>query len=152
MATPVSGHNAVIAMEKDGDAAGTFTDIATLTSPLPFEMFRDTSEQTAHGQTIDRHLFSPVMKRRPLRFSGTLDYDEATHDFATGLGKRYTDGDTFGLLYKGPDWVSGTDEIIVSGALTNYSRNAEMGAGPYTFEAEFQPSGAMKIDGSAVGT
>jgi hypothetical protein len=151
MSNAVAGHGALIAVESSPIVAGTFVDIAELTSDLDFGVNRPSTDVTPHNDTIDAHIVG-VMRRDPLALVGNFIFDGATHDQATGLQKHWIDGDKFGILFKGPAWAADTDEIIASGYITNFMRTAPNSEGAYGFEATLQPSGPMKIDGVTVGT
>jgi hypothetical protein len=88
----------------------------------------------------------------PISFSGQFRHDHETHDYTTGLGKRYVDGDLFGFQYRGPNFSAGVDEVIGSGKVTNWSRSAPNDAGVYTFSCTIEPSGEIKVDGAIKGT
>lgn len=153
MSQAVSGHGALIAMEKDGDPAGTFTVIGELNGPIPWpEVQRESEEVTPHQDTIDTHVFSGRLMRGPITFSVNFIFDNATHDHLTGLQKRLYDGDTFGLRLRGPGSAGPTDEWILSGQVTNFRHENPVRTGARTGEFTFQPSGKMSVDGVSIGT
>lgn len=147
----VPGQAATLSMEKDGDAAGTFTAIARVTSEIPFGWVRTVAKSTPHGDTINTTFLGP-METEDISITGDFIYDNATHDGSTGLAKRHADGDEFGLLFKGPNWSSGADEVICSGFITSFRIVSPQGADPVRFEMTFVPDGAFKLDGTSIGT
>jgi hypothetical protein len=152
MSNALAGHNALLAIEKDGDPGGTFTAIAELKGDLSFPTMRDFEEVTPHNDTVDGYTYSPVIKRGEIPLAGNFLYDNAVQDHLTGLQKRHFDGDTFGIRYRGPSGAADTDEIICSGQLVNFERIAPEGAGPYRFTASFRPTGPFIIDSVTFGT
>lgn len=147
----VAGHSAVLAMEKDGDAAGTFTTIARVTSNIPFSWTRPTARSAAHGDTINV-AFVGQMETGDITISGDYIHDNGTHDDTNGLAKRHADGDKFGLLFKGPGWTSGNDEVICSGYISSFTIDHPNGADPARFEMTFIPTGVFKHNGTTIGT
>ena len=136
MSGAVAGHAATIAIEKDGDASGTFTVIPDLMSDFNFNMMRENTKVTPHGDTIDTNLVGP-MGRDPITLGGNFQYGHATHDHLTGLQTRFIDGDIFGIRWRGPSGAANTDEIIASGQLLTFNRLAPRGSGAYAFDASW---------------
>lgn len=150
MSAAVGGHGSLIATEAVPIVPGTFIDIAELTSDIDFGFTRPYADTTPHNDTIDSGV-PGVMRRDPLNVSGNFIFANASHDHLTGIQKHWIDGDKFGILFKGPAWASGVDEIIASGHIIAFKRIAPNGEGPFGFESIFMLSGVMSIDGVDVG-
>lgn len=154
MSSAINGHGALIAMEKDGDPAGTFTTIAELNGPIARpELSRESEEITPHQDTISSHVFAGRILVGPITFSMNYIFNGGTHDHLTGLQKRLLDGDTFGLRIRGPSGAASSDEWIMSGQITSFGGDeSPVRTGARTVSCTFQPSGAVIIDGASQGT
>lgn len=152
MTQAISGHGALLAMEKDpGGSPGVFTTVAELNSDLGVGANRPETEATPHNDTIDSWVFG-VLRREPWSFTVNFLFDDDTHDHLTGLQKLLYDGTTFGMRFRGPGSTGPTDEIIVSGQVTNMMQTNPVREGIRTAEVTFRPSGLMSVDGVAIGT
>jgi hypothetical protein len=152
MSLAVAGHGATIAMEKDGDPAGTFTVIAELNGDINEPgMMRPWSEVTPHQDTIDSGV-TGRLGREAITFTVNFVYDDATHDHLTGLRKRIIDNDLFGLRFRGPGGGASDHEIILSGHMTNIQATYPVREGAITASCEFRASKAQIIDGVVIGT
>lgn len=151
MSNAINSHGALMAMEVDGDPAGTFTTIAELMDFTGLDLTRESDQFVPHNENISTSVFGPMMHGE---LSGSVKYvfDDGTHDHLTGLMKRYTDGDTFGIRVTGPGGSAGSHELIYSGQLTNLSREYPTGANAIAQDFTFQPSGKFIVDGVSIGT
>lgn len=153
MSSKVPGHGSILAAEASPVVAGTFVDTAELMNdPFSLGWSRDSQDATPHNDTIDTKIVSPVHKRDPIPIEGNFVFDAATHDHLTGLQKHFLDNETFGLMFKGPTWTAGNDEIICSGELIAFERTAGKDAGSYSFSAMMEVSGLMKVDDVVQGS
>ena len=152
MSQAIAGHGALIAMEVDGDAAGTFTTVGELNGDINMgALTRPETEVTTHQDTIDQWI-QGRLGRDAITWSVNFIFDDETHDHLTGLRKRIIDGDIFGLRVRGPNGTTDTDEIIVSGFLTNVGLSTNpVREGARTADVTFRPSKQMKIDGVLIG-
>ena len=152
MSNALNAHGALLAIEKDGDPAATFTTVAeTMDFDSILDLSREASEVTPHNDTVSTHTFGPLVHGE-WSFSVNLVFDDGTHDESTGLQKLYYDGDEFGMRFRGPSGSSGSHEIIVSGQLTNLSRSYPTGADPVTMDVTFQPVGKFIVEGTEFGS
>ena len=150
MSNAVGAHGTLIATEAFPVVPATFIDIAELTSDIDFGFTRPYADTTPHNDTIDSGV-PGVMRRDPINVAGNFIFNGASHDHLTGVQKHWVEGDKFGILFKGPEWASGVDEIIASGHIIAFKRVAPVSEGPFGFEAIFMLSGVMSIDGVDVG-
>lgn len=153
MGSAVASHGSLIATEANPIVAGTFVDIAELMNdPFSLGWSRDSGDATPHNDTIDTKIVSPVHKRDPIPIEGNFLYAGATQDHLTGLQKHFDSNTKFGLMFKGPTWSTGVDEIICSGQLIAFERSAGKDAGSYSFSAMFEASGLMIVDTVTMGS
>lgn len=158
-----AGHAGQLAIEaNDGagavTAAGTFAVVAGINADIPLPQTRNTSDGSAHGDTIDSTIVSALRRRGGVSVSGNLLVNAGTQDAATGLEAHYRgvpasgEATVFGMQFQGPDFVlDTTDDIVMSGALTQFDRNSPFDANPYAFTFTFMPSGPFKQDGAITG-
>lgn len=151
MSQALAAHGTLIAIELDPVVGGTFTVIAEQTNELSFGFNRPSTEVTPHNDDIDSHV-TGVMRRDPIVVAGNFLYANGQHDHLTGLQKHWIDNNLFGIQWRGPSWAAGADEIIASGHVTNFVRTSPVREGEYSFECTIMLSGAMEVDGVAVGT
>jgi len=152
MSLAIVGHGALIGIESVPIVAGTFVNIAELTSDLEFELTRPAVDVTPHNDDIDAMLPGGVMNRSPVPMAGNFLFANAIHDHLSGIQKHFIDNDKFGMRWRGPAGSSGVNEIIASGYVTQFKRIAPQGEGPYGFEATIVLTGLMSIDAVSIGT
>lgn len=151
MSNAINSHGALMAIEKDGDPAGTFTTIAELMDFTGLDLTRESDQFVPHNDDISSSVFGPMMHGE-LSGSVKFVFDDGTHDHTTGLQKRFYDGDTFGIRITGPGGSAGSHELIYSGELTSLSREYPTGANAITMDFTFQPSGLFIVDGETKGS
>lgn len=152
MSNALNAHGATLAIEKDGDPAGTFTSVAELLDLSSIlDITRESSEVTPHNDTVSTHVFGPMVHGE-WSFSVNFVFDNDTHDEATGMQKLFYDGDNFGVRLRGPSGGASSHEIICTGAITNLSREYPTGANSVGMDVTFQPVGAFIVEGTSFGT
>lgn len=149
---PQAGHGALIAIELDPVAQpGVFTTIAKLNGDINWpSLSRPSDETTGHDENIDSYVVGSLT-RAELTWGMAYLYDNATHDFETGLGAKIVANEFFGIRVRGPQSVSDADEWIMSGQMTELTQTAPVRSGARAADATFRPSGLMKVNGAIIG-
>lgn len=154
MSNAQAGHGALLAIEKDGDPAGTFTIVGELNGPIKRpELTRSSEESTPHNDTISAFTYG-VKKVGPLDCSVNYIFDGETHDHLTGVIKHWDDGTLFGMRITGPGSpVSPIDEWVLSGQIVSCGGDeSPVREGARTASFQFQATGPFIIDGVTIGT
>ena len=148
-----AGGDTIVAIQKDGDPAGTHTDVAQIMGDIGVDMGRDASRFKGHGDTIDQVTLDPVISRSPISVTANVLTGNGTHDETTGLEKRFLDGDIFEVRFKGPGYVADTtSDVMMSCGISAFNRLSPEGSGPAQISVTFEPTGAMKINGTVYGS
>jgi hypothetical protein len=144
-----AGHDALIAIELAPVVAGVFTVLNGVTGDIALAGQRAIQDVTSHGNGQAEFCVDPVNVHQPITVNGNFQFDDSTHDHLTGLQFHYeTPGNVFGFMFRGPQWVAGTDEVTYpTGFLTGFTRTAPERANPVMFTAVYQPTGSKTIDG-----
>jgi predicted secreted protein len=148
MPEPESGHGALVAVTLAPVASpNVFTTIAQLTSNLDVKSTRDSSDITPHNETNQRMLVSNIRKWDVISIEGNYIHGDTTHD---GVRDLYIANTMVGVQLTGPSGAS-TDRYIMSGQFVTWQvMNPKGGANVRSFKADFQPYGAMRIDGTLI--
>jgi len=149
MPEPESGHGALVAVTLDPvGTPNVFTTVLQLTSSLDIKSSRDTSDITPHNETNQRFLISKIRKWDVVSIEGNYLHGTGnTHDEIRDL---YIANTVVGTQFTGPSGSS-TDRYIMSGQFVTWQiMNPNGGANVRSFKADFQPYGAMRIDGTLI--
>lgn len=149
MPDPESGHGALLAVTLDpASSPNVFTTIAQLNSSIDFTWTHDSTEITPHNERMSRNITSRVIKRGPIDFEVNYIHGDTTHD---GLRDIFLADPptTIGVQFTGPSGSTG-DRYIMSGEIINWSLMHPVRSGERKAKMSFQPSGAMRVDGTLI--
>lgn len=146
---PVSGHGVNVAVELDPSGAqGTFTVLGYLSSDFVNEMTRGVANAYAHDKTISNKVVSSIMELGQWDLTHLRVYGNASQD---GVRDLFLANTLTGVRITGVSDGAGPgiDELIASGQFSSYNDNMPVGPdGIRTVECMFEPSDAIKIDGT----
>jgi hypothetical protein len=148
---PESGHGALLAVTEDPVASpNVFTTIIHLTSSIDIKFTSDTTDITPHNERMSRTLVSPVLKRDVIPVEGNYIHgDEVGYAIHDKIRDFYLANTHVGVQFTGPSGSVG-DRYIMSGQFVNWQLMHPVRSGERKFKADFQPSGAMRIDGTLI--
>ena len=130
------------------DGASVYSQIGNLIGDLNSHLMRDAVDSSGHGDTLQTHVFDPLLKLPVWTLQGNYDEDLASHDEATGLIKLVTDGTATSLQLRGANFSApSTDLIQASGQILTFDWIGP-NEGVYNFTSSFQPDGSdLQING-----
>ena len=125
-----------------------FTTLAELdTVSLP-ELGINEADASVQNATIDKYVFSTLLRRKPVPLKLNFLPTDATQDHIAGLYKAMTGGTTDG--YKFTHTASGL-LWVASGAVTNLKPETPM-EGKLSLTATLRFTGVMSIQGVTIGS
>lgn len=147
MSNAISGHGALVAIEKFGDPPGQFTVIGELTGDIKRpEASRPEVEVTPHNDDIDTWVLS-VLTRASIALTVNFIYNDPTHDASHGLQKLLAVNQIFGVRSRGPNGAPGANETIYSAQVQKLGVVDKI-KGVEEMAFSLRPHGYMIIDGA----
>jgi len=134
-----SGHGMSIAVNSVATPL-VFTEIASVDNDIVFGFMRGETEVTPHSARIDHWVTDGRMQRDAIPFSVTYVVGTATQD---AILDAFLDKVTLGYRLRGPGVTDSSDELIISGEVTNFKRTNPARSGAQRADFTLRPSGPM---------
>ena len=136
------------ALAHDIDTPDTFVVIDDVMGDIPFEKTRNESDASPHVDGVDTYVVSPLLRRNPVTWS----MNETGHATQSELETAYNTNAQFKLNVRGPNFAVGvTEDTILTGRLTQFSRVYGPDAAIATINCIFRSSGSFVANGVTIG-